>query len=310
MEVQNSMEKQSEGNELDRFIPNVVFELIPIKDLVSNQEYQRSLSTKHVKNTVKNFDPYQINPVKVSRRDGINYVFNGQHTMEIVATVSGSRETKVWCMVYQDLQYTHEADIFANQQKYVKSLSSYEIFNANVEAGNDKQLFLKKMVESYGLRVGPLKKPGVICAVGALEQIYDKYGHEILARTLRLVIGAWEGAEISLSASMLKGIAKLIFAFGLELKDDVFIDKLSSVSEKEIMRNARERNGGANGYAEAVLMVYNRKLHNPLSIDRIYKNAVLKPVSYLAVNQAEGPGLLPNSPRYYPQDYVPGEMHG
>lgn len=111
-----------QGND---YLPNVTFEAIPIKDLVSNQEYQRNLSEKHVKRAVSNFDIYQINPVKVSRRDGINYVFNGQHTMEIVATMSGSRETPVWCMVYQDLIYTHEADIFANQQKYVKALSPY-----------------------------------------------------------------------------------------------------------------------------------------------------------------------------------------
>ena len=89
--------------------------------------------------TADNFDLYQINPVKVSRRDGMNYVFNGQHTIEIVAAVSGSRETPVWCMVYDDMDYEVEADVFASQQKYVKTLSSYEIFQANVEAGNDEQ---------------------------------------------------------------------------------------------------------------------------------------------------------------------------
>ena len=30
--------------DLDQFVPDVHFELIPIKNLVSNQEYQRSLS--------------------------------------------------------------------------------------------------------------------------------------------------------------------------------------------------------------------------------------------------------------------------
>ena len=60
------------------FVPNVHFELIPIKNLVSNQEYQRNLSDLHVKRAAENFDLYQINPVKVSRRDGVNYVFNGQ----------------------------------------------------------------------------------------------------------------------------------------------------------------------------------------------------------------------------------------
>ena len=118
-----------DGNteDLQKFVPQVHFEQIPIKNLCSNQDYQRNLSIKHVQRAAANFDLYQINPVKVSRRDGINYVFNGQHTIEIVALVSGSRETPVWCMVYDDLVYTQEADIFANQMKYVKSLLPYVI---------------------------------------------------------------------------------------------------------------------------------------------------------------------------------------
>ena len=62
--------------DLSLFIPNVKFELIPIKNLVSNQDYQRNLSTSHIRRTVESFDIYQVNPVKVSRRDGINYVFD------------------------------------------------------------------------------------------------------------------------------------------------------------------------------------------------------------------------------------------
>ena len=127
-----------------RFVPAVHFEQIPIKNLVSNQNYQRGLSQTHIDKTAAEFDLYQINPVKVSRRDGINYVFNGQHTIEIVAAVSGSRETPVWCMIYDDLSYEHEADIFANQQKYVKSLVPYEVFTANIEAGNNTQLMIRE----------------------------------------------------------------------------------------------------------------------------------------------------------------------
>ena len=72
-----------DGNteDLQKFVPQVHFEQIPIKNLCSNQDYQRNLSIKHVQRAAANFDLYQINPVKVSRRDGINYVFNGQHTI-------------------------------------------------------------------------------------------------------------------------------------------------------------------------------------------------------------------------------------
>ena len=63
-------EKSTES--LMAFVPRVTFELIPIKNLVANQEYQRNLSESHIVRAAKDFDLYQINPVKVSRRNGIN----------------------------------------------------------------------------------------------------------------------------------------------------------------------------------------------------------------------------------------------
>lgn len=252
------------------FVPKVHFEQIPIKNLVSNQEYQRNLSTAHVQRTVENFDLYQINPVKVSRRNGVNYVFNGQHTIEIIAIVSGSRETPVWCMIYDDLEYTQEADIFAKQLKYVKPLLPYEIFMANIEAGNDDQLIIKSLVESYGLFISSSKVLGGICAVSSLEYIYQKYGFHVLDRTLRLCVGTWEGDTNSLSANMLKGITHLIIAFGNVLKDDAFKEKVGKFSSREIGRIAKDRKAGSLGYAEAMLIAYNKKMKTPLQWSKLY----------------------------------------
>ena len=257
-------------DDYSEFVPNVHFELIPIKSLVSNQDYQRNLSKTHIRRTSENFDLNQINPVKVSRRDGINYVFNGQHTIEIVATVSGSRDTPVWGMIYDELDYTQEADTFANQQKFVKPLVPYEIFMANLEAGNDEQLMIKSLVESYGLQVGYSRSPGVICAVSSLEFIQEKYGFHVLDRTIRLCVGTWEGEMNSLSSNMLKGIARLIVAFEDEMRDDVFKDKVGRYSAKEISRTAKERKVGSLGYAEAILIAYNRKMKNTLRWAKLY----------------------------------------
>ena len=182
--------------EFNPFVPQVHFEQIPIKNLVSNQDYQRNLSEAHVEKAAEHFDLYQINPVKVSRRNGINYVFNGQHTIEIVALVSGSRETPVWCMIYDDLSYEHEADIFANQMKFVKGLKPYEVFMANIEAGNHDQLIIKEVVESFGLEIGLRKSPGVIGAVSTLEMIYQKYGIHVPIRVDHVPTMAGEASSL------------------------------------------------------------------------------------------------------------------
>ena len=65
------------NTELNAYVPNVIFEKIPIKNLVSSQDYQRSLSESQILKIAREFDLHQINPVKVSRRDGYNYVFDG-----------------------------------------------------------------------------------------------------------------------------------------------------------------------------------------------------------------------------------------
>lgn len=274
-----------EEKNLSRFVPAVHFEQIPIKNLVSNQEYQRMLSMKHVQRAAANFDLYQINPVKVSRREGVNFVFNGQHTIEIVAMVSGSRETPVWCMIYEDLEYEAEADIFANQMKYVKPLAPYEIFMANIEAGNDKQLLIRELVESYGLSLTKTSAPGGICAISTLENIHDRYGYHALERVLRLCVSAWEGDPQSLSAAMLNAVARLVNCYGDQIKESVFKEKLSKIPVKELIRSAKERRGGTRGYAEAMLIEYNKRLRIQLPWDWLYKSKAALMQSKAEMNQ-------------------------
>ncbi len=263
------------------FVPNVHFEQIPIKNLVSNQEYQRNLSRSHIQKAAANFDLYQINPVKVSRRDGINYVFNGQHTIEIVALVSGTRDTPVWCMIYDDLSYQHEADIFANQMKFVKPLNPYEVFVANLEAGSDEQLIIKDLVESYGLHLANKNGVSTICAVSTLESIYEKYGYHVLDHVLKLCIGTWEGETNSFSANMLNAVAKVIVTYGDLLNDELFKEKLGCLSVKSLIRTAKERGGGAAmGLAEILVIEYNGKKKNSqfkLPLNKLHEKVKFNP---------------------------------
>ncbi len=259
-------------DELNRYVPNVYFEKIPIKNLVSNQDYQRNLSRTHIEKAAENFDLYQINPVKVSRRDGINYVFNGQHTIEIVALVSGSRDTPVWCMIYDDLCYSHEADIFANQMKFVKPLQPYEVFQANIEAENEDQMMIRDLVQSYNLTISNKKGPGIICAVSTLESIYLKYGYHVLNRVLRIIVGTWEGDANSFSANIMNAIAKLCVVYKEQLNDETFKEKVGAISIKQLTRTAKERRPGSMGYAEAMILEYNgkKKSVGRLLINKLY----------------------------------------
>lgn len=260
------------NKDYSEFVPDVTYELIQIKNLVANQEYQRRLSESQILKAVEEFDLQQINPVKVSRRNGINYVFDGQHTIEVVAAKSQSRETPVWCMIYDGLKYEREAQIFAEQKKHTRALVPYDTFKAHLESGSPKHLMIRDVVRSYGLEISSKKGPGCICAIAAIVSIYDKYNVHVLDRCIRLCIGAWEGEQYSLTANILNGIARMVAAYGDTLKDDVFKEKLGVVPIKVLTRNAKERRPGSLGFAEAMVLFYNRKCKYRLSMKKLYAN--------------------------------------
>ena len=43
-------------DKFSNYVPNVHFEKIPIRNLVSNQDYQRNLSQAHIARAAANFD--------------------------------------------------------------------------------------------------------------------------------------------------------------------------------------------------------------------------------------------------------------
>ena len=74
----------------------------------------------------------------------------------------------------------------------------------------------------------------------------------------------------------MNGMARLLFAFGDTLKDEIFKEKLGEISLKEIARTAKERRAGSLGYAEAMLVFYNKKMKAPLHWNNLYSNKVVK----------------------------------
>ena len=74
----------------------------------------------------------------------------------------------------------------------------------------------------------------------------------MLQRAIRLSVITWEGELESMTSGILRGITRLICAFGDELKDEAGKEKVGRCT-------ARERKAGSIGYAEAMLILYNRK---------------------------------------------------
>ena len=156
---------------------------------------------------------------------------------------------------------------------------------ANIEAGNEQQLVIKRLVESYGLSIGPTKAYGVICAVATLERIYTKYGYHVLDRTLRLCVGTWEGDIDSLGANVLAGVARMVVAFGDQLRDETFKERVGFMSVRQLSRIAKERGAGSLCYAEAMLVAYNRKCKYTLRMTKLHSGKVAAEDDFVEENE-------------------------
>lgn len=71
---------------------------------------------------------------------------------------------------------------------------------------------------------------------------------------------------------MMNDVARLIYAYGNEIKEEIFKEKLSVISIKEISKVSKERRAGSLGYAEAMLIFYSKRMKNPSSWKALYMN--------------------------------------
>lgn len=79
---------------------------------------------------------------------------------------------------------------------------------------------------------------------------------------------------ITMSISVLAyAVARLIAAYGDALNEETFKERLGLIPMKTIIRTARERRPGSLGYAEAMLVFYNKKCKYRLSMRKLYGTA-------------------------------------
>lgn len=137
----------------------------------------------------------------------------------------------------------------------------------------------------HSLSIGPTKAYGVICAVATLERIYTKYGYHVLDRTLRLCVGTWEGDIDSLGANVLAGVARMVVAFGDQLRDETFKERVGFMSVRQLSRIAKERGAGSLCYAEAMLVAYNRKCKYTLRMTKLHSGKVAAEDDFVEENE-------------------------
>lgn len=213
------------------------YELLPI-ELLKIDKYQRILQPSRVKEMVNNFDERLCEVIKVSLRNGVYNIFDGQHRY-MACKLKGIKY--LMCEVHRGLTFTEEAILFERQDENRKGVSRQEKFKSKVIRNESYAISLKNLVESIGFKISPNqgKHKNSISAVTTLEKIDKNCGREILERTLRLIWMTWNGIIEATDATILIGVSGFLKEFGSKVIDKDFVKFLSRVEPKVIIREAK-----------------------------------------------------------------------
>ena len=70
--------------------------------------------------------------------------------------------------------------------------------------------------------------------------------------------------------NVLNAVARMVVAYGDQLRDETFKEKVGALSIRQLSRTAKERGGGSLSYAEAMLVAYNRKCKYTLKWSKLH----------------------------------------
>lgn len=149
-----------------------VFAVVALDELHIDESYQRSLQN-HVKVIARDWNPTKCDPLKINfREDGNFYVWDGQHRLE-AARLRGIKY--LLCDITVGLTQSQEAELFGCQGVGIKKPDPYDIFKANVCAGEEIDTAIKDMCDIYDLVVNRNnKKAGNLSCLTLVRDIFKK----------------------------------------------------------------------------------------------------------------------------------------
>lgn len=162
-----------------------VFAVVALDELHIDKFYQRSLQN-HVKIIARDWNPTKCDPLKINfRADGLFYVWDGQHRLE-AARLRGIKY--LLCDIVVGLTQSQEAELFGCQGVGIKKPDPYDIFKANVCAGEEIDTAIKDMCDDYDLLVNRNnKKAGNLSCLTLARDIFRRGDREYFEWVLELL---------------------------------------------------------------------------------------------------------------------------
>lgn len=234
---------------------------------IAVDDYQRALRSQKTKGIAEHFDPYKAKPIRVSKRNGKYWCWDGQHTFCALLLLNGGKPLYVKCLVFHGLTHEHEARLFAEQDDFVQRVETRDKYKALYLAGDEAVVELKKAVEAHGIELSfrRQREDNTLEISKKLCVLFTKYPKNVFDEMLSLVTQAWNREAESFQTQILAGVHLFCMKYWEQFSHNTAVRKFSGITPTTVLRRGREfnENGttkGANGYALALVKAYNNGL--------------------------------------------------
>lgn len=233
--------------------------MIPSNKLVSPRGiYQRSFNNKRARLIAEFFDERLANPPKVSFRDGVFYIFDGQHTVAARIMLNGGNHLPIKCIAYTGLTEQEEAALFAQQTGFSAPLTTGEYLRAQIRAGDFEAVAFQNACNSLDIQLDFDHKKGEF-RIGCIKTAFDAYrriGEKKFLEAMKILVDAWAGEPDSLRAANITAITYFVELYHGEFDPHRLVTRLSHVDPLAISRKGQLAGVSLTGYKKYLYQIY------------------------------------------------------
>jgi hypothetical protein len=180
----------------------ITHEQLHVDHLTVNPQAQRILNEPRAKRMADTFLPQAAGTLIVSRRDGVNYVVDGQHRL-VAARMAGVSQLQ--CEIHHGLSLADEAELFLIKNRDSKPPSKIDEFRIGVLAGHPLFVSIQAVLDKHNLGIAPGLSANSLGAVQSLVRIVERCSVEALDQALYVAEAAftrtrgecWEGVLLT-----------------------------------------------------------------------------------------------------------------
>ena len=223
--------------------------------------YQRQLDTKRVDRIAAQFNGDTFNEPKVSYRDGVYWVFDGQHSIAVWRKINNGEDKLLTCKVYKGMTWLEECEAFVRQNGLKKDPTTNEKLRAAFNGSNPDVADMVNISKLCGYVVdfNSGKTPTRIVCTGTLFRTYKALGSELFTDMLTAIHEAWYGDMDSISQQIISGMATFYKTYRGFFKRSDLVSSLKRHTPAEIIRNGRRMTNATNTYTHEIVRAYNNK---------------------------------------------------